>query len=381
MPNDRVADTIIVGGGIHGCSTALHLARRGMSVIVIEKDYMGRHASGVNAGGIRRLGRHFAEIPLAVASAQMWHEMQGLVDDDCGFLPSCQIKVAETKDELDQLKSRAAQVQDLGFTHEQIIDMDTLRERLPAVSPHCLGAMIVEGDGSANPFRTVHAFRKKCIELGVQFEVGMKVRNIRSSGNIWSVQTCNTHFEAPNLVNCAGAWGGKISAMLGEPVPIIAKAPMLMITGRMPRFISAVAGAQGRPLSFKQFENGTVMIGGGHEGHANLDTNETLLDYAGLAANARTAADIFPIMRKARIVRSWAGIEGMMPDNIPVISPSQNEGVYHAFGFSAHGFQLGPIGGQVISDLVLEGKTELPIAPFSIERFSENRNSHNDLLD
>lgn len=373
-PGDRVADTIIIGGGIHGCSTALHLAKRGMSVIVIEKDYVGRHASGVNAGGVRRLGRHFAEIPLAVASSQMWHEIEGLVDDDCGFTPSCQIKVAETEDELEQLKTRAGQVLELGFDHEQIIDIDALRGRLPAVSPHCLGAMIVEGDGSANPFRTVHAFRKKCIELGVQFKVGLKVTNIKKNGNTWSVQTNSSRFEAPNIVNCAGAWGGKISAMLGEPVPIEVKAPMLMISSRMPHFIEPVVGAQGRTLSFKQFDNGTVMIGGGHEGQANLETNDAQLDYKGLAISARTATAIFPIMKKARIVRSWAGIEGIMPDKIPIISHSLNEGAYHAFGFSAHGFQLGPVGGKIMSDLVLEGETELPIAPFSIKRFPPNGN-------
>ena len=51
-------DAIIVGGGIHGCSTALHLCLAGMKPVLIEKDYAGRHASGVNAGGVRQLARH-----------------------------------------------------------------------------------------------------------------------------------------------------------------------------------------------------------------------------------------------------------------------------------------------------------------------------------
>ena len=55
------ADAIIIGGGLFGCSTALHLAMHGMSVIVLEKDHVGRHASGVNAGGVRRLGRALPE--------------------------------------------------------------------------------------------------------------------------------------------------------------------------------------------------------------------------------------------------------------------------------------------------------------------------------
>ena len=366
------ADVVVIGGGVHGCSTALHLALRGVSVMVLEKDYVGRHASGVNAGGVRRLGRAFPEIPISVASARLWHEIEDLVEDDCGFEASCQVKIAENANGLEQLASRAEQVRQLGFNHEKLIDRETLRDLLPAVSPHCMGGMMVEGDGHANPFRTVQAFRRRCENLGVRFREGVSVRKIRRRGGTWLRDTRVCLVESPNLVNCAGAWGGRIAAMLGEPVPIEARAPMLMITARMPPFVTPVVGVQGRTLSFKQFANGTVMIGGGHEGRANPGTNETHLDYAGLATNARTAIDIFPLMHKARIVRCWAGIEGMMPDRIPVIGPSQAEGAFHAFGFSAHGFQLGPIGGKILSDLILDGETELPIEPFRIDRFFDD---------
>ncbi|MCC7284258.1 MAG: FAD-binding oxidoreductase, partial [Acetobacteraceae bacterium] len=66
------ADIVIIGGGIHGCSAALFLAERGLSVSVLEKDSVGRHASGVNAGGVRRLGRHPAEVPISVRSMKIW---------------------------------------------------------------------------------------------------------------------------------------------------------------------------------------------------------------------------------------------------------------------------------------------------------------------
>ncbi len=66
------ADVAVIGGGLHGCSAALQAALRGCKVVVIEKDTVGRHASGVNAGGVRRLGRHPAEIPLSVASMELW---------------------------------------------------------------------------------------------------------------------------------------------------------------------------------------------------------------------------------------------------------------------------------------------------------------------
>ena len=75
----KLADAIIVGGGIHGCSTALHMCLAGMKPVLIEKDYAGRHASGVNAGGVRQLARHLAEIPLSISSMALWEKIEDLV--------------------------------------------------------------------------------------------------------------------------------------------------------------------------------------------------------------------------------------------------------------------------------------------------------------
>ncbi len=255
-------DAVIIGGGIHGCSTALHLALRGLSVTLLEKDYVGRHASGVNAGGVRQLARHAAEIPLSMASAQSWHTIEALVDDDCAFTPSGQIKVAESDAELKQLKQRVTMLEQLGFEHEQLIDRKTLLELVPEVSPHCLGGLIVEGDGHANPIQTMQAFRSKCLQQGVRFREQSMVDSISRKSGIWQVQTYGQQtLESPILINCAGAWGGKIAAMLGETIPVEARAPMLMITERIQPFVGPVVGAQGRTLSFKQFANGSVILG------------------------------------------------------------------------------------------------------------------------
>ena len=158
--------------------------------------------------------------------------------------------------------------------------------------------------------------------------------------------------------------------MLGEPVPLEAVAPMMMITAPMPKFLTPVVGATSRPLSFKQMPNGTVMIGGGRLGAAHPEHNATDLDFRRLALSAQTVLDLFPVMRGAEVVRCWAGIEARMPDEIPVLGPSStSEGVFHAFGFSAHGFQMGPGCGALIARLVTGQPTNLPLAPFDIRRF------------
>jgi len=367
----QTADVIVIGGGLHGCSAALHLADRGLQVVVIEKDRVGRHASGVNAGGVRRLGRDPAEVPLAAASNSLWHRISELVDDDCGFEPSGQVQVAENADEWAAQADRVRTLQARGFEHERMLDQSELRARMPAVAAHCIGGVAVDADGFADPYRTVLAFARKARSKGVQILEGAMVRAVNWEGNTWQVGSDIVDFEAPVLVNCAGAWGHGIAAMLGETVPLVADAPMLMITARVSPFLTPVVGAYGRNLSFKQFANGSVLIGGGFRGMADPARNRARVDVTGLAASARTAAAIFPVIRDAPIVRSWAGIEGFTPDGIPVIGPSGMANAFHAFGFCGHGFQLGPIVGQIIADLVMSGRSPLPIDAFRIDRFND----------
>jgi sarcosine oxidase, subunit beta len=366
------SDVIIAGGGLHGCSAALQLSMRGARVTVVEKDYPGRHASGVNAGGVRRLGRALPEIPLSLRAMEMWHDIETLVDDGCGFESEGQVKVAESDADMETCRARRETLVAEGFTHEEVIDRHELRTLVPHIADHCVGGLVSRGDGAALPFRTVLAFRNKAKALGARFIEGERVVSLARTGKVWTATTdAGTRLEAPVVINAAGAWAGRLAEMAGDRAPVEAVAPMLMITERRAPFLRPVVGATSRTLSFKQFANGTVLIGGGYLGRPDTDTNRTELDYRKLAENARTVHDLFPIMRDARIVRAWAGIEARMPDGIPVIGASAAaEGLFHSFGYSLHGFQLGPVTGVVLADLIQNGQSNLPIAAFSISRFA-----------
>jgi len=369
----RHADVIVIGAGIHGCSTALHLGLRGLNAIVIEKDYAGRHASGVNAGGVRQLARHLAEIPLSAASMDLWENIADLVDDDCGFESHGQVLVAENEAELEVFQERVLTLQQHGFRHEELIDRTELKRLLPAVSDSCPGGVVSRRDGAADPFRSTQAFRKAAIRAGAQFFEGAAVSGLKRCQGLWEVETGLGTFTAPTIVNAAGAWADRIAAMVGDHAPLEVIAPMLMITNRVPHFIDPVVILRSRKLSFKQFPNGTVMIGGGHLARAYRDENTSVLDWRKLAESARTVWELFPAMRDAAIVRAWAGIEARMPDDIPVIGKSRSaEGVFHQFGFSAHGFQLGPATGAVIAELVATGHTNMPIEAFDVGRFKQS---------
>ncbi len=365
------ADAIIVGGGIHGCSTAVHLCLRGLRPALIERDYAGRHASGVNAGGVRQLARHVAEIPLSVRSMDVWEGIQDLVGDDCGFDSHGQVLVAENDEELEVCRSRVADLNLRGFIHEELIDAKELRRLVPAVAETCPGGIVSRRDGAANPARTTTAFRRRAEQLGTIVREGIAATNICKDGKLWRVEAGGETYEAPVVVNAAGAWGGRIAASLGEPVPVQTVAPMLMITSRVPEFIKPVVILRGRKLSFKQFANGTVLIGGGHLATPYQDTGETILDWRRLQESARTVWELFPVMRNATVVRAWAGIEARTADDLPVIGPSaKHDGLFHQFGFSLHGFQLGPGTGAVMAELIATGNTNTPIDGLRIERFA-----------
>lgn len=364
-------DAIVVGGGLHGLSAALHLARRGASVLVLEARQVAAHASGFSAGGVRTLGRHPAEVPLALEALDMWHGIAGLVGEDCGFRAVGQVKVAETAEELAGLQARASAMRAQGWAHEEVVDAAGLRRLLPAVRPDAAGGLACRRDGFASPLRAARAFARAARAAGAVVAEGARVVGAERRDGAWQVSVAGGGvYAGATLVNAAGAWGGRLARHLGEAVPLGFNAFLMMLTDRQPPFVTPVVGATGRAISFKQTETGHVMIGGGHRGVGSLDTGALSIDVERLGYSARTALELFPVLGDARIAHAWGGIEGVTPDDLPVIGRSGVvDGVVHAFGFCGHGFELAPLVGDIVAQLALQGRTNRPIAAFAPDRF------------
>jgi sarcosine oxidase, subunit beta len=344
----------------------------GWQVTVLERRHVGRQSSGVNAGGVRRLGRDLREIALSVVSAEMWRNMPALVGDDCGFTPGGQVKVAESEADLRKLEARATQVRALGWAHEEVVDQAEVRRLLPAIAPHVVGALVTRDDGSADPMRTVMAFRRAAQDAGATIVEGAGVTDIERTGaDTLRVVTPDATYEAERVANCAGAWAPAIARMAGEEIPCGVKASMMIVTERLPPFCTPTVGPTARALSFKQTAAGTVLIGGGHQGSSDPQSETSTVLFGSLAKAARIAAELFPCVAGARILRSWTGTEARTADEIPVIGESRTmAGLFHSFGFSGHGFQLGPAAGAAVAEMIARGATNLPIAPFTQARFA-----------
>jgi len=100
-------EVLIIGGGIVGCSTALHLRQRGVPVLLLERGQIGATASGVNFGGVRRNGRALVEMPLAARAIEIWKRLPELVGNDCEYTVSGHLKVARCDDDMEVMAAHA----------------------------------------------------------------------------------------------------------------------------------------------------------------------------------------------------------------------------------------------------------------------------------
>ena len=368
------ADVLIVGGGLMGCSIALELQKKGKSVIILEKDVPGRHASGNNSGGVRAQGRDYREVPFALASRQLWNHHLESVKSDCGFYVSPRLRLAENEAEMLKLEERAAKLNKMGFKHEELLDRDEVRKLSPNLAGHIVGGLICRTDGLANPMKTSKAYARAAQARGIQLVTHTRVTAAQSHGSGFSLQTSTGKtFSGEILINAAGAWAAKFAAMLGDEVAVFAEAPTMMVTDRLPGLLRGTSlGLTGRLLGLMAAQNETIIVGGGYRSPLDLDKEEIYLDPFEMTRAARLMSEIVPALAEAQMIRCWAAFEGSVKDKVPIIGESSRiPGFFHCCGFSAHGFQMVPIIGRLMAQLICSGETELSLHDFRPDRFEE----------
>ena len=362
-------DVAIVGGGTAGCAAALALRGRGMSVVLLEKGQCGAMASGTNFGGVRRQGRDFREMPLATRARAIWDRLPALVGEDCEFRATGHIKLARDDAEMAELERYARAARDHGL-ELSVVGGNAVRALYPWLGPKVVGASLCADDGQANPRLVGPAFARAARAAGAELREFAPVTQARWTGAAFEIEAGGETLRARHMINAAGFWGGEVASWFGEAVPIAPLCPNMIVTEPLPCFIDRSIGVCGGNVYVRQVERGNVIFGGGRGwGDTARGVSRPRADVARDAM--AHALDILPQLRTARIIRTWTGFDGEMPDEIPVIGPSlTTPNLVHAFGFSGHGFQLGPAIGEILAELVADGRSASPVEPFSIARFT-----------
>jgi sarcosine oxidase subunit beta len=173
------------------------------------------------------------------------------------------------------------------------------------------------------------------------------------------------------VVNAAGAWSGDIARHFGEPVPMFAAGPPLFTITPQNAYAGPSLHAVDGTLLLRPGRNGEAVAGSFPRVKVDIATGAATVPEDRVERGLARLAEVVPGLGRMCAGRVWSGVEGYLPDMLPVIGLSRTTpGLLHAFGFSGHGFQLAPGVGAVVADLIVDGASQTPIESFSIERFA-----------
>lgn len=365
----ETCDALVLGGGGAGCSAALHLAKRGLRVILLERGLVGGQASGVNYGGVRQQGRHAAELPIARRSREMWGRMREIAGTDAEFTVTTHLKLARNAAEEAELVAYLDIARDYGLSL-RMVGSNSIHLEYPWLSKSVVAGSVSPEDGSANPRLLAPALAHAARAVGAVICENTRIVELSHAGGTFQLRAEDgREFHAPLLLNVAGFWGGAVAEAFGETVPIKPMSPNMMVTEPLPYFITPNIGVVGGNVYLRQIPRGNVIIGGGHGESDPSRPWSRALPEVSLQTQAHAVA-LVPELAGAHVIRSWSGIDGVTPDHLPVIGPSRTTpGLFHAFGFSGAGFQLGPAIGAIMTELMVDHATDVPLDPFRIDRF------------
>ncbi len=364
---------IILGAGLMGTATAFYLTRRGVGVTLIDRGRIGAGATVASFGNIRRSGRYLPQLPLAHRSLALWSQLERDLDKDVEFRATGHLRLIFDAAGLDMMRRYQQDARDWGLEIDEL-DASDLRRRFPGLGPDALGASFSPQDGSANPRLVAPAFADAAARAGATVMEQTEVTDIRRTDAGFALSTAaGSTVQGDVLVNCAGGWGPEIAAQFGEPVPCTLAGPQMGVTEPLPHRIKPVVGewSTGHGAYLRQVERGNVVFGGAVPRTEPTESGYAQVNPTSLADQLSAVLRLVPALRDVSVIRQWSGVEGYIADMLPVMGPSRRtEGLFHAFGFCGHGFQLGPGVGDAMAEWIATGRCSTPLAPFDIGRFA-----------
>ena len=375
------ADIVVVGGGVHGASTAWHLAKRGAGkIVLIEKDGIASGASGWSSAIVRMHYSLESLVKITMYGREMYGDWKNIVGVGESGFRQVGFLVLFPEDEISHGRGVVEMQQRLGID-ARYISVDEVGEIEPRLVRDDVAAGAWEpNSGHADGSTVANSFIAAGRELGVDVRVGPQVLGVTSEGDrVTGVETSEGVIYAGTVVVEAGFRTSALLAPLGVDLPIRPVRHAISVVERTPDFgdihpviSDRVARAYYRP------ERGTLALLGEHDPLKGPIDDEVefakppMLDEE--VSLMERFAHRFPGQELASKMQGYTGVYDCSPDFQPAFGRVQAvDGLFVGAGFSGHGFKLSPGIGKIMSDLVVDGATDMiDIHPFRVERFAEN---------
>jgi sarcosine oxidase, subunit beta len=370
MSRKRVADAVIVGGGVIGCSLAYHLAREGLRVVLYERGELGAQSTGRCAGGVRQQFSTELNVRLQQISVRLLTQFQEEVGFPCDFRQIGYLMLLSTPAEVTSFREQLRMWHAVGLTEACWLLPEEAGRLAPAISLEgVLGATFCPTDGIASPNDVTHGYASAARQLGAELVtgtniVGVEVRDHRVVG----VRTKGGHIAAPLVLNCAGAWASELAAGVGVDLPVVPYRRHIFVSDSCPAVTrdSPMTVEVATSFYFHPDGNG-VLFGMGEPDE--VPTFATDVDWRLLERIHPIIERRVPALLESGIRSAWAGLYEVTPDHLPFLGPvGDPDGFWCACGFSGHGFQQAPAVGRLLTQMMLGRRPDLDLSPLSPTR-------------
>lgn len=365
------AEVVIIGGGIMGTSTAYYLAKRALTdVVLLEKDLVAQGSTGLSVGGIRQQFSHPANIKLSQESVRVFECFEEEFGVDIKFRQAGYLFLARKEETWGEFLSSVEIQRSFGVPVETLTPAEISR-RWPYLNVADIkGATFGPKDGYADPYLVTMGFAGQARALGVSIEELTKVTGIKTSGGrIQSVVTSRGPVSCSVVVNAAGPWAAEVGGMAGLKLPVWPYRRQVFMTTAFDALPKPVPMIIDQDVGFylRGADPGIIL------GMSDPDETPSFhlhVDRGFMEKVVEAAVHRVPALETARILRGWAGLYEVTPDDNPIIGEIPTlPRFFCACGFSGHGFQQGPAVGRILSQLILDGSTDFDLAPFAHDRF------------
>jgi sarcosine oxidase, subunit beta len=400
-------DVAVVGGGITGCATAFYLATAGARVTLLERGEIGTEASGRNAGSLHgqiqyepfaTLGEDWARaflpaLDFLLKALPLWRSLPEELGADLEVKTRGGLLLIDNEAQLRVVERKVAMERELGVD-ARLLGRAEVRELAPWVAESIIGAGYSPVEGKANPMLAAPAFARGAEAAGAEIRARTTVHGIEpvpggvrltwsggaltaESGRALTAESggeltaeSGGELTADQVVLASGTELAAQAGRLGVYLPISAEPVQVGVTEPVEPLIDHLVYYAGGRLTLKQAQAGSLLIGGGWPARIEPGTGYPLVNLASLRANLAIAVKVAPVIGRALLLRSWAGVGHGTPDHRPVIGPLPGVPRVLAGLFPAMGLTAGPLMGQVLADLALGRTPEIDLSPFRPTRFA-----------